>query len=134
VNRCAFPVLDSESRVRICGKPATTTRMVSGFGAPAVEMDACDACAANVDTKSAEPKAGRETSPIAALVDRTHGRRAPGAVRMRRIVLRMPAGDVARVDALLPRFKVPRADLLRAFVLFGLAAVEEPAAPKDGAP
>ena len=63
--------------------------------------------------------------PIAALVDRAHGHRAPGTARMRRIVLRMPAGDVARVDALRSRFKVPRADLLRAFVLFGLATAEE---------
>lgn len=57
-NRCAFPVIDVENRARGCGAPATTTRTTYG-----VELDACDACAANVDAQGVEPKARREAPP-----------------------------------------------------------------------
>ncbi len=72
------------------------------------------------------------TAPIAVLVDRAHGHRAPGAARMRRIVVRIARRDVARVDALRAHFAAPRAALLRAFMMAGLAMAEEQiaAAPK----
>jgi hypothetical protein len=62
----------------------------------------------------------------------------PGTAKLRRVVVRMAAGDVARVDALRPRFGVSRAALVRAFCLAGLAMAEEqtetPPSPVAGAP
>jgi hypothetical protein len=54
----------------------------------------------------------------------------PGMGKLRRVVVRLDPADVARVDALRPRFKVPRAALMRAFCLLGLSAVED----EGGAP
>jgi hypothetical protein len=69
------------------------------------------------------------TPPIAALIDRAHGHRAPGASKLRGVVMRSYPADLARVDTLRPRFKVPRAALLRAFTLAGLAMAEEQTPP-----
>jgi hypothetical protein len=45
---------------------------------------------------------------------------------MRRIVVRIPAATIARLDALLPGFEdASRASLIRAFVAFGLATAEQ---------
>ena len=67
---------------------------------------------------------------IATLVARAHGHRGGNTTRLRRVVMRMSAEDVSRVDALRPRFKTPRAALLRAFLMVGLAVAE---APDEGA-
>ncbi len=75
------------------------------------------------------------TAPIATLIDRAHGHRAPGATKFRRVVMRLHTADLARVDALRPRFNVPRSAILRALLMAGLSmAKETPATPKDGAP
>jgi hypothetical protein len=74
------------------------------------------------------------TAPIDVLVDRAHGHRAPGATKFRRVVMRLHPADLARVDALRPRFKVPRSAILRALLMAGLSMAEEQTAtPKDGA-
>ena len=59
--RCAFPVLDAQKRAKVCGAPATTTRIVSGFDAPGVELDLCDRCAATFDAKAPKVKAPAPT-------------------------------------------------------------------------
>ena len=45
-DRCGFPVLDAKGRAKICGKPATTERILEG-----IEFSVCDACAAKHDAK-----------------------------------------------------------------------------------
>jgi hypothetical protein len=55
----ALPVLDAQGRARICGAPATTTREVDG-GLGAVELPACEACAAAVDAQGGHYEARRE--------------------------------------------------------------------------
>lgn len=74
------------------------------------------------------------TAPLAVLIDCSHGHRAPGSRKLRRVVMRLDPGDLARVDALRPLFKVPRAALLRAFTMAGLALAEEQAGapPAEG--
>jgi len=73
-----MPVTDEQDRARICGAPATTTRMVSGFGAPGVELDACDICAAAFDAPGDGPKARRlpakEAPDTKAATDRARAR------------------------------------------------------------
>jgi hypothetical protein len=51
---CGFPVLDALKRARICGDPATTTRMIGGF-----ELALCALCAAAEDAPGDGPKARR---------------------------------------------------------------------------
>jgi hypothetical protein len=80
------------------------------------------------------------TTAIGRLIAASRGRgRAPGHPRMRRIVVRMDAAEVGRLDAQLPRFpESTRASLVRAFCFAGLAVAEEalPEAPAaaEGAP
>jgi hypothetical protein len=64
---------------------------------------------------------------------RSRGFRAHGMGGMRRIVVRFDPATIARLDALLPHWPdASRAALVRAFTLFGLAAVEANATPVEG--
>lgn len=82
------------------------------------------------------------TPPIASLIRDAHGHaHAPGTrPPKRRVVVRIDAPDVTRLDALRGHFpEASRASLVRAFIAFGLLAAEEhvkatpPAAPEGGA-
>jgi hypothetical protein len=123
---CEMPIVDAQRHARPCGNRATTTRDLSD-----VTFSACDLCAANHDAyvaRGEEPRGRVETPTLDTYVDRARRRgtyRANERARMRRIVLRMDADVVARIDAMLPRFPdASRASLVRAFCLFGLAAAE----------
>ena len=82
------------------------------------------------------PEAPRAAPTLTPYLDaaRVHGH-PHGGGRYRRIVVRMPADDVARLDvtrALFP--KVSRAALVRAFTLVMLATFPEAARPDRCAP
>ena len=73
---------------------------------------------------------------ISALVGQARrASRAPYGARMRRVVLRLDAETLARVDTLRKRWpEASRAALLRAFCLFGLHAAEWAPLVREGAP
>ena len=51
--RCCAPVLDAQKRASVCGKPATTMRVVEGMA-----LSFCAGCAATLDAKAKATKGG----------------------------------------------------------------------------
>jgi hypothetical protein len=80
-------------------------------------------------TRSDGPAVSDDAAPLAR-IDRfvriAHGHRGPASTPMRRIVVRIDAKTVAKIDSLRSRWpKATRAALVRAFCLFGLVAADD---------